>query len=116
MRVTETYCQNDNIFDVDVNSLINTKSSSFVKINGNDYSNLFIYDGDMIIVDSGIQLYDSARVLVSTNGKLSIKIYRIIDNCKYIQGENYSFLPLEIGDMRFDILGTVTGIIHNNKY
>jgi len=97
-----------------VNSILEFQSDnlSLLQVIGSDYIGYFIYDGDILVIDKNIPLYDSAKVFVRINGKECIKIYRIIGEFGYLQTALSTVLPEFIGDLKYEIIGVITNVIH----
>lgn len=80
------------------------------------FVDFFINNGDVLLVEPDAEIYQDAKLLVSMNGKYSIKIYKEIEDIKYLQTADKKYLPFEILPyIEFKIIGIVTGIVHNNQ-
>lgn len=101
--------------EVDLNEFLveHPASTFFAKVSGLNLVNYGIRDGNILIVDSAIKPYDGRLVLVSINNELSVKVFRTINDEVYLESGDAKFLPLNIGELEFNILGTVTRIIHS---
>jgi len=97
-----------------INSVFDLQSDniSLLQVVGGEYIGYFIYDGDVLVIDKDAPLYDSAKVFVRINGKECIKIYRIIGDFGYMQISLSTILPVEIGDLKYEIIGVITKVIH----
>ncbi|HRP02871.1 MAG TPA: S24 family peptidase [Candidatus Kapabacteria bacterium] len=106
---------NDIQSEVDLNEFLveHPATTFFAKVSGLKMQNYGVRDGDILIVDSSIVPHDGRLILASMGEELTVKIYREIDNEVYLESGNQKFLPLNIGEMEFNILGTVTKIIHS---
>jgi SOS-response transcriptional repressor LexA len=104
---------------LDVSQYINTdKHNTFlIKVSGKHYNSIFFNDGDILIVDTTALLKDKMRVIARMDNELSIKIYRIIDNCIYLQTCTHKFLPISLGsNYNYEIIGAITGVFHNTEH
>ncbi len=107
--------ENDLQTEVDLNEYLvdHPATTFFAKVSGLNMQSQGIRDGDILIVDSSIVPDDGRLVLASMGNDLTVKIYREIDGEVYLESGNHKFLPLNIGEIEFNILGTVTKIIHS---
>lgn len=102
-----------NIIDISNYLSLESISTMVLQVLTSKFSDFFINSGDILVIDTKQQFSDKARVLVSMDGNLSIKIFRIIDSTYYLQTTDKKFLPLSLTPyFRYSILGTITGIIH----
>jgi SOS-response transcriptional repressor LexA len=97
-----------------INSILEEKSNniSLLRVVGNEYIGYFIYNGDVLVIDTNAKPYESAKVFVRINGKESIKIYRQIGDYGYLQTSISVILPEIMGDLRYEIIGVITQVIH----
>ncbi len=107
--------ENDLQTEVDLNEYLveHPATTFFAKVSGLNLQNYGVRDGDILIVDSSVVPIDGRLVLASMGNELTVKIYREIDNEVYLESGTHKFLPLNIGEIEFDLLGTVTKIIHS---
>lgn len=107
--------ENDLQQEVDLNEYLveHPATTFFAKVSGLNMQNYGIRDGDILIVDSAITPHEGRLVLASMENDLTVKIFREIDGEVYLESGNHKFLPLNIGEIEFNIMGTVTKIIHS---
>ncbi|MGE5479426.1 MAG: S24 family peptidase [Chloroflexota bacterium] len=101
--------------EVDLNEFLVERPSTtfFAKIHGDGLEHVGIASEDILIVDSSRKPADGKIVVVSAGGELSVKIFRKIAGEDFLETHNGAFLPTKIDPyMEFDIVGTVTKIIH----
>ena len=100
---------------IDLNEFLvkHPATTFFAKVKGNEMAEAGIHDGDFLIIDRSIKPEDGKIVVASINDELSVKYFRDIDGELYLETQNQQFLPINIGEMEFDILGVVTNIIHS---
>ncbi|MBX3043934.1 MAG: LexA family transcriptional regulator [Candidatus Kapabacteria bacterium] len=101
--------------EVDLNEFLveHPAATFFAKVNGLDMLNAGIRDGDILVVDSAVEPSDGKIVLAEMNNGLTVKIYREHDGEYFLESGKSQFLPLSIGEIQFNIIGTVTKIIHS---
>jgi len=101
--------------EVDLNEFLVDRPAStfFARVHGLDMVHQGIRDGDILVVDSALEPDDGRIVLAELNQGLTVKVYRIFDGEAFLESRNHQFLPLSIGDLEFNIIGTVTKIIHS---
>ena len=101
-----------------INSIfeVQTDNISLLRVVGSAYLGYFIYDGDVLVIDTDAKLYDCDKVFVRINGVESVKIYRQIGDFGYLQTSISTILPEAIGDLKYEIIGVITKVIHiSNK-
>jgi len=101
--------------EVDLNEFLieHPAATFFAKVKGKEMQDIGIFDGDILIVDTCIEPKDSKVVVVSIQGVLTVKIYRLIEGEVFLQSYSNQFLPMRIEPyMEFVLLGVVTKIIH----
>ena len=92
------------------------ESNTLLRVVGNEYIGYFIYDGDVLVIDTEAKPFETAKVLVRFNGKESIKIYRQIGDHGYLQKSLSVILPEFIGDLQYEIVGVITKVIHMHNF
>jgi SOS-response transcriptional repressor LexA len=113
IRILNKNIKKKNIFSNFINKYLTSPSTIFIKIMDDEFSDFFIKSGDILIVDSAKNIENGERIVVSMNGKLSVKIFRIIANISYLQTSDKKYLPLSIEPyIEFKIIGKIAGIIH----
>lgn len=107
--------ENDIEREIDLNEYLveHPASTFFAKVSGLNLNFAGIRDGDILIIDSAVVPYDGKLVLVSVNSDLSVKMFREVDGEVFLESSNHQFLPLVVGEVEFNIIGTVTKIIHS---
>lgn len=106
----------DNKGEVDLNDFLieHPTATFFAKVKGEEMQDIGIYNGDVLIVDTSLEPKDNKVVVVSIQGVLTVKIYRIIEGEIFLQSYSNQFLPLKIEPyMEFVLIGVVTKIIHS---
>ncbi len=101
--------------EVDLNEFLveHPASTFFARVEGLNMIHAGIRDGDVLVVDSAIKPSDGKIVLVTLNSGLTVKIYREIDGDIFLESQKQQFLPLTVGEIEFEIIGTVSKIIHS---
>jgi DNA polymerase V len=101
--------------EVDLNEFLVERPAStfFARVKGLNMVHAGIRDGDILVVDSSVTPNDGKIVLVTLNNCLTIKIYREFEGEAFLESQKQQFLPLAIGEIEFNIVGTVTKIIHS---
>ncbi|MCL2040047.1 MAG: hypothetical protein FWG85_06430 [Bacteroidetes bacterium] len=84
-----------------------------VKVSCHNYISYNIFDGDVLVIDKDAPLCDGAKVFVRLQDKEFIKIYRIIGDFSYLQTSFSCILPLEIGDLKYEIIGIITNVVRD---
>ncbi|MBU4009750.1 MAG: translesion error-prone DNA polymerase V autoproteolytic subunit [Proteobacteria bacterium] len=85
----------------------------FVKVAGDSMIDAGIHPGDILIVDRAIAPADKKVVIAVIEGELTVKRIRMIKGKIYLMPENENYKPIEIEkEMKFDIWGVVTNVIH----
>jgi SOS-response transcriptional repressor LexA len=116
VSVRKNFIEND-IEKIDINQYISSNSADTIilKVRGNSLKYFFINDGDILVVDTHSKITNGMRVLVSMNDKLSIKLFREIDNEQYLQTAVQEIFPLSIEPyIEYEIIGAIKGVIHNH--
>ena len=107
--------ESDSSTAVDLNELLVERPTTtfFARVTGDDMKTVGISNGDVLIVDTSIEPKDGKIILALLNGELTVRYYRNIDGEVYLETQSSNFLPLKIGnEIEFEIIGTVTKIIH----
>lgn len=101
--------------EVDLNEFLvaHPASTFFARVEGLNMIHAGIRDGDILVVDSSLQPEDGRIVLAKMNNGLTVKIFRLFDGEPFLESQKQQFLPLTIGEIQFEIIGTVTKIIHS---
>lgn len=102
--------------EIDLNQYLieHPQSTFFAQVQGVELKHSGINDGDILIIDASLEPKDNKIVLVSVNGDLGIKRYRLIEGNAYLESGNHTFTPLGIEPyVNYEIIGTVTRIIHS---
>lgn len=101
--------------EVDLNEFLvdHPATTFFARVQGLNMIHSGIRDNDILVIDSSMQPTDGRIVLVSMNNGLTVKIYREINGEAFLESQKQQFLPLTIGEIQFNIIGTVTKIIHS---
>ncbi len=101
--------------EIDLNDLLIKKPADtfFVKVTGLSMIKAGIQDGDILVVDRSVEPSSGKIVIASINGELTVKRLSIRGKKIQLLAENDAFSSIEISDeMSFQILGTVTSVIH----
>lgn len=101
--------------EVDLNEILvkNAANTFLVKVNGSSMIDAGIQEGDLLIVDRSIEPVNQKIVIASLNGELTVKRLQLEKSKIRLIAENKTLKPIEISEeMNFQILGTVTGVIH----
>lgn len=103
--------------EIDLNEFLvrHPAATFFARVKGSFAGSIGISDGDILVVDTAIEPSDGKYVLVSMNGELTVKIYRLAGEGEvYLVSSANQFLPLRIEPyVSFSIIGVVTKIIHS---
>jgi SOS-response transcriptional repressor LexA len=97
--------------DININLDVLSDDISLVKVSCHNYIGYNIFDGDVLVIDKNAELYDGAKVFVRIQDKECIKIYRIIGDFPYLQTSFSCILPVEIGDLKYEIMGVITNVV-----
>jgi DNA polymerase V len=85
----------------------------FVKVAGDSMIDAGIHPGDILIVDRSLDPVDKKVVIAVVDGELTVKRIRIKNGRIRLMPENENYKPIEIEkEMKFDIWGVVTNVIH----
>ncbi|RPJ13176.1 MAG: translesion error-prone DNA polymerase V autoproteolytic subunit [Desulfobacteraceae bacterium] len=85
----------------------------FVKVAGDSMIDAGIHPGDILIVDRSLEPADKKVVIAVINGELTVKRIRMKNGRIYLMPENKNYKPVEIEkEMKFDVWGVVTNVIH----
>ena len=101
--------------EMDLNELLIKKPADtfFVKVSGLSMVKAGIQDGDILVVDRSVEPIHEKIVIASINGELTVKRLYLKGKKIRLIAENDAFSPIEISnEMSFQILGTVTSVIH----
>lgn len=100
---------------IDFNKLLLNNDSRFfvAKVNGGKYSNFGINDNDILILNMDGELKNDALALVQIQSLLLIKKCKFIDDEMYLYDCHNVFMPMQIEELNYKIIGTVSHIIHN---
>ena len=80
------------------------------------FVDFFVNNGDVLLVEKSADIYQDAKILVTMNGKYSIKIFKEIESIKYLQTADKKYLPFAIAPyIEYKVIGIVIGIVHNNQ-
>ncbi len=106
----------DSYTAVDLNEFLieHPQTTFFARISGNELNMVGISDGDILIIDTGIDVKDGKLVLAMFNDDLAVKYFRDVDGQQYLESHSSFFSPLTLGDeIQWKILGVVTKIVHS---
>lgn len=106
---------NDIQEEIDLNEFLveHPSATFFARVKGNSMKEHGITDSDILVVDAAIEPKNGKVVVASINNELTVKIFRIIDGVEYLESDEKKFLPISINeDFHYNILGTVTKVIH----
>lgn len=101
---------------VDLNEILieHPATTIFARVIGDFGKGAEIKNGDILIVDTGIEPGDGKYVIVSVNGEMTVKIYREIDNEKYLVSANLSFIPIMKEEyLQHNLIGVVRKVVHS---
>lgn len=101
---------------IDLNEFLieHPQTTFFARITGNDLSEIGISDGDILIIDTSIDVTDGRLVLAMFNDDLTVKYYRDVDGQQYLESHNSFFSPLILGDeINWKVIGVITKIVHS---
>jgi DNA polymerase V len=102
--------------EIDLNEFLveHPAATFFARVKGDSMQFAGITDGDILIVDTSLQAVDGKVVVVSVQGEITLKIFRIIDGGEYYESHSGQFLPLGIDNLiDAKMLGVVTKVIHS---
>lgn len=106
---------NDVHEEIDLNEFLveHPSATFFARVKGNSMKNQGIQDSDILVVDAAVEPRNGKVVVASINNELTVKIYRVMDGKEYLESDEKKFLPIAISDeFKYNILGTVTKVIH----
>lgn len=101
---------------IDLNEFLieHPSTTFFARITGDELSPVGISNGDILIIDTGVDLVDGKLVLATLNDDLTVKYYRNIDGEQYLESHDSFFTPLELGEeINWKIIGVITKIVHS---
>lgn len=101
---------------IDLNELIvkHPNTTFFVRVNGEDWLDVGVFDSDLLVVDQALEPVDGNIVIVTLDGEITVKTYRLQNNDVYLESQNKKFLPIKIeSHMEYHIMGVVTHVIHS---
>lgn len=102
--------------EIDLNEFLvsHPAATFFAKVSGQSMQESGIADGDILIVDTSVEPSEGKFVIVDVNGELTVKIFREIDGCQFLESHSGQFLPLKIDPyVEFRPVGVVTKVIHS---
>ena len=86
----------------------------FVRVTGESMVEAGIHDGDLLVVDRGMEPRDKNIVIANVDGELTVKRIRIRNKKVTLVPENESYQPRQINEqMEFEIWGIVKHVIHS---
>ncbi|MCX7737398.1 MAG: LexA family transcriptional regulator [Candidatus Kapabacteria bacterium] len=104
----------DKVVDLNEFLIEHPATTLFARVTGDFGKGAEIKNGDILIVDTGIEPDDGKYVIVSVNGEMTVKIFREIDNEKYLISANLSFMPLMREEfINHQLIGVVKKVIHS---
>ncbi len=104
----------DKVVDLNEFLIEHPATTLFARVTGDFGKGAEIRNGDILIVDAGIEPVDGKYVIVSVNGEMTVKIYKEIDNEKYLISANLSFMPLMREEyINHHLIGVVRKVIHS---
>ncbi len=85
----------------------------FVRVCGDSMIHAGIFDGDTLVVDRSLSVYNRAIVIAVLNGELTVKRFIKSDTHQIIlQPENSNYQPIVVDEgMDFQVWGVVTNVI-----
>lgn len=91
------------------------KATFYVRVGGNSMTSAGIYDGDLLLVDCGIDVMNGDVVIVALNGEMMVKRLVVEFGITYLGSENGTSTRMEVGPQdTLDIIGLVLNSIHNH--
>lgn len=104
----------DKIVDLNEFLIEHPATTLFARVTGDFGRGAEIKNADILIVDTGIEPDDGKYVIVSVNGEMTVKIFREIDDEKYLISANLSFVPLMREEfINHQLIGVVRKVIHS---
>jgi len=99
---------------IDLNAdLIKHPASTFYgRIRGNSLNDLFIFDGDLVIIDKSLQPQNGKIAVCYVDGAFTAKVLKIEPDCILLLPANAEYKPIKVTeDNSFIIFGIITYII-----
>jgi DNA polymerase V len=104
----------DKVIDLNEYLVEHPAATFFARVRGSSLEEAGIRDGDVLIVDASVDPQDGRMVVASINNELMVRVYREIEDAKYLESHDKRFLPVKIEPyMEFAVMGTVTRVIHS---
>jgi DNA polymerase V len=103
---------------IDLNEeLIRNPAATFlIRVQGESMRDAGIHSGDTLIVDRSVTPYDRQIVVAMIDGEFTVKRFRKRNGKIFLEAENPSFNPIEVGEnQELTIWGSVTYIIHQAR-
>ncbi|MEM7046836.1 MAG: translesion error-prone DNA polymerase V autoproteolytic subunit [Pseudomonadota bacterium] len=99
--------------DLNDHVVTNPAATFYVRASGPSMIGAGIHDDDLLVVDRSLTPRDGSIVIAALDGELTVKRYRRHGARVTLAAENDDYEPIELsGDMRLDIWGVVTAVIH----
>ena len=70
----------------------------FVTAQGDSMINANIFDGDILVVDTEIEITDKAIVVAAVDNDQTVKRYRVINGKTYLFPENENYKPIDLAE------------------
>lgn len=95
----------------------NPSTTFFGKVVGKSLEDIYIYEGDILVIDKSIKPMNKDLVVCILDGEFNAKIfYRDKNNCIQLLSANPDFKPMIITQcMDFKVWGVITFVIQNIK-
>ncbi|WP_159021472.1 LexA family transcriptional regulator [Formosa sp. L2A11] len=100
--------------NIDLNKhLIKNPSTTFYgKVSGNSMIDAGINDGDLLIIDKGLEVKDNKIVVCFIDGEFTVKRIKIEKDCIWLIAENKAYKPILVTENNeFVIWGIVINVI-----
>lgn len=98
-------------FDVEGYLLQHPRSSMYVQVNGDSMTELGIYDGDILVVDTSLSPWQGSVIIAQIEGAFTIKTYDMSTGRLRLVPANPAYSTLEPSDGTA-LCGVATHVIH----
>ncbi len=97
-----------------LNDLISKPAYTFlVRVQGHSLVQAGIIDGDLLVVDRSVKHRNNDFVVAAVQGELTVKRIEYRNGKVRLVSANPEYPPIDIiEDMRFEVLGVVTHVVH----
>lgn len=102
----------DTPLDLNKELIRNPASTFFVRVSGDSMTGDGIDDGDLLVVDKSVELYDGCIAICYVDGEFTVKRVKLEADSAWLQPSNPKYPPIRVdSDNDFMVWGVVRHVV-----